>query len=71
MRISALEAEFVAFLANAPDIARLKKLEDDGYFAPGFTQQAGAAICRYVLRLFDLRATFSVLPYPGPTITTE
>ena len=71
MRMSALEAELVAVLTNAPDIARLKQLEDDGYFEPGFTQQAGAAIRRYVLRLFELRVTFSVLPYPGPTITTE
>jgi hypothetical protein len=67
MRRSALEVELAAVLANAPDIARLKKLEDEGYFEPGFTQQAGATIFRYVLRLFELR----VLPYPGPTIPTE
>jgi hypothetical protein len=71
MRMSVLEAELVAVLANAPDIMRLKKLEDDGVFKPGFAQKAGAAIRRYILRLFELRATFSVLPYPGPTITTE
>jgi hypothetical protein len=37
MRGSALEVELAAVLSNAPDIARLKKLEDEGYFGPGFT----------------------------------
>jgi hypothetical protein len=64
-------AELEALLANVPDIEKLQRLEDAGTFKAGFTDDAKAAIVRYMLRLCRLRANYATRPYPGPKITTE
>jgi len=71
MMVSTFEAEIEAILANVPDIEKLQRLEDAGTFKADFTDDAKAAIVRYVLRLCRLRAKYALRPYPGPKITTE
>ncbi|GEM_PF-3159779 len=55
-------------IAHYEDLRRLKRLERAGYFKPGFAAEARNAVLRYLVRMFELRAVFCLIPYPGPTI---
>lgn len=58
-------------IANYADLGRLRQLEEQGHFQKGFASSARDAVVRYVERIFLLAAMDRVIPYPGPTVTTE
>lgn len=55
--------------ANIADLARLAKLEAMGKMPRGFWAMSMRNTTAYLMRIALLRAVFSVLPYPGPTVT--
>jgi len=60
---------FEGMLANAKDLDRIQRLADAGHFAPWFPQYSRKAAIRYLANVAALKMVYTVLPYPGPTVT--
>lgn len=58
-------------IANYEDLQRLRKLEKEGHFKPGFANQARDRVLGYLGRIAALASVFSFIPYCGPTVTSS
>jgi hypothetical protein len=58
-------------VANTEDLIRLARLEAEGKMPAGFTQMSMMQTMRYLNRIVHLRIVFSVIPYPGPTVSDK
>lgn len=58
-----------AAIANAEDLERIRRLTILGHFESWFPTYSRNAAIACLMRVWLLKITFQVIPYPGPTVT--